>query len=130
MWVSGDKMCFVFHRLTKTVRLRMSFIQDLIMAKHIKVIVLVRDPRGIMKSRENIEWCKYPACSDVSNLCQDLTNDLQAAFKIAQSLPNQIFLLRYIPVIKHLICQFFNGITNLWDIFLCYIFVTWYLFLE
>ena len=55
MWVSGDKMCFVFHRLTKTVRLRMSYIQDLIMAKHIKVIVLVRDPRGIMKSRENIE---------------------------------------------------------------------------
>ena len=56
MWVSGDKMCFVFHRLTKTVRLRMSFIQDLIMAKHIKVIVLVRDPRGIMKSRENNKY--------------------------------------------------------------------------
>ena len=97
------KLSFVFYRLIKTVRLRLSFIQDLTMAKHIKMILLVRDPRGVMKSRENIEWCKYPACSDVSNLCQDLTNDLQAAFKIGQSVPNQIFLLRYIqyiPVIK------------------------------
>ena len=116
----------MFYRLIKTVRLRISFIQDLIMAKHIKMIVLVRDPRGVMKSREKIEWCKYPACSDVSNLCQDLNNDLQAAFKIAQSLPNQIFLLRYIPVIKHLICQFVNSVTNLCDVFLlhiCYIFI-------
>ena len=88
------KLSFVFYRLIKTVRLRLSCIQDLIMAKHIKMIVLVRDPRGVMKSRENIEWCKYPACSDVFNLCQDLTNDLQAAFKIEHSLPNQIFLLR------------------------------------
>ena len=91
-------MYFVFHRLIKTVRLRLSYIQDLIMAKHIKIVMLVRDPRGVMKSRENIEWCKYPACSDVSNLCQDLNNDMQTAFKIAQSLPKQIFLLRYIPV--------------------------------
>jgi hypothetical protein len=114
MSCQGHKLCFVFPRLIKTVRLRLSYIQDLIMAKHIKMILLVRDPRGVMKSREKVEWCKYPACSDVSNLCQDLNNDMQAVFKIAQSVPNQIFLLRYIPVIKGRFSYFvINGVTFL-----------------
>ena len=54
-------------QIIKTVRLPMQNLADLLMYsdddRDVRVIFLVRDPRGTMSSRKNMKWCNKPACS-------------------------------------------------------------------
>jgi hypothetical protein len=47
-------------RLIKTVRLRVPFIEDLIrdpeIGSNMKIVMLTRDPRGVMTSRSAMNW--------------------------------------------------------------------------
>ena len=43
--------------LLKTVRLRLHDVQELLQERNLKIIVLHRDPRGVMNSRLRINWC-------------------------------------------------------------------------
>ena len=44
-------------RIVKTVRLRLSQIAHLVPILNLKIIVLHRDPRGVMNSRWRMGWC-------------------------------------------------------------------------
>ena len=41
----------------KTVRLRLHDVQELLQERNLKIIVLHRDPRGVMNSRMWKNWC-------------------------------------------------------------------------
>ena len=47
-------------RVIKTVRLRVSVVEDLLrdpdIGSNLKVVMLVRDPRGLMNSRATLTW--------------------------------------------------------------------------
>jgi len=46
------------------------------------VILLVRDPRGTIQSRQHRTWCPgNPDCDDPRLLCQDLEDDFETAEK-------------------------------------------------
>ena len=65
----------------------------------LKVIMLVRDPRGIMRSRDNMDWCDKGSCSDVKIMCQDLYADTIHALELGKKYPDRIILIRYIDEI-------------------------------
>ena len=44
-------------RIVKTVRLRLSQVAHLVPILNLKIIVLHRDPRGVMNSRWGMGWC-------------------------------------------------------------------------
>ena len=84
-------------RLIKTVRLRVQFIEDLLQEPdlNLKVIVLVRDPRGVMRSRSGMNWCENPVCINTTQVCEDLDNDVEYAWNLGQKYSNRIILIRY-----------------------------------
>jgi len=87
-------------KLIKTVRLRVRKIEKLLgdPAMDLKVIVLVRDPRGVYNSRNTgpvKNWCKNDLCANPVTGCQDLNNDIQAAFTLESRYPGSVRLVRY-----------------------------------
>ena len=80
--------------------MQLSYVEDLLMepSLDLKIILLVRDPRGVMKSRKKIEWCNQrpEICASVSNMCNDLNDNVQTALRLVKMAPKQIFLLRYV----------------------------------
>jgi hypothetical protein len=62
---------------------------------NLKVIVLVRDPRGVMKSRSAMPWCDQPTCSDIHSVCKNLDSDASAALSIGDKYPKRLLLIRY-----------------------------------
>ena len=61
----------------------------------VQVIVLVRDPRGVMNSRSTMEWCAKDQCADPVTVCRDLKSDVIAAFRLKEKYPDRIHLVRY-----------------------------------
>ncbi len=62
-------------RVIKTVRMRVletaALLDDPRLA-NLKIVVLVRDPRGVMNSRSAMEWCKNDQCANVDVICEHL----------------------------------------------------------
>ena len=59
-------------RIIKTVRLQLDEVKELLQNKTLKIILLHRDPRGVMNSRLKKGWCskyiKVPFMSVISHL--------------------------------------------------------------
>ena len=75
----------------------MTLVEELLQDADIslKVVFLVRDPRGIKNSRNAMDWCSADSCSNVETMCKDLYNDYQDAVDLAKKFPNRIILIRY-----------------------------------
>ena len=55
-----------------------------------KIILLVRDPRGTIASRHHCAWCPgNPDCGDPERLCNDLESDYHTAITFHKSYPNK-----------------------------------------
>ena len=84
-------------RLIKTVRFRMEDSEKLLLdpdiGKSLKIILLVRDPRGVMKSRSSQakSWCNFAECRDPDILCRNMKNDVSAAFRLRARYPGKQF---------------------------------------
>ncbi len=87
--------------LIKTVRLRVKEVlallkNDSLLSKELKIIHLVRDPRGIMSSRAGLNWCKTnPACNNVSRLCSEMDEDVPLIKELVTRWPHQHYLLKF-----------------------------------
>lgn len=65
---------------------------------NVKVILLVRDPRGTMQSRRHRDWCPgAPDCDQSSYLCADLVADYSAAIRLKKLYPSRF---RYLHVLS------------------------------
>lgn len=79
-------------RVMKTVRMRVAETERLLLDSEIKqtlkIVVLVRDPRGVMNSRLSLGWCqKQNSCNNPNILCKDLTSDILAALRLKKKYP-------------------------------------------
>ena len=78
-------------RVIKTVRFRVEGAKDLLndpeLNTTLKIVVLVRDPRGFMNSRWKRGWCKYDPCRNPTTACKDLYADVLAAYELKQKFP-------------------------------------------
>ncbi|XP_021956273.1 carbohydrate sulfotransferase 6 isoform X1 [Folsomia candida] len=98
-WEFLSKTCnSVSIQLMKAVRFRLSLAESLLSddALNLRVLFLVRDPRGSLLSRRNLTWCqKSPDCFDTSRVCADMVADFKAGAKLRDKYPGQIKFIRY-----------------------------------
>lgn len=54
----------------------------------VRLVLLIRDPRGILQSRKHREWCPAkPDCSDPVLVCADMVSDFNAAVELSKKYP-------------------------------------------
>ena len=72
-------------RIVKTVRMRVreteALLRDPALA-NLKVVVLLRDPRGVMNSRATMDWCLADRCANTEVVCEHLDQDLKSAYDL------------------------------------------------
>ncbi|XP_030561816.1 carbohydrate sulfotransferase 4 isoform X1 [Drosophila novamexicana] len=83
----------------KTVRLRLAQAEQLLQDQslsNVRIVLLVRDPRGTMQSRRHRIWCGgNEDCEDPALVCQDLVDDYKTADKLLKVYPGRFRTLRY-----------------------------------
>ncbi|KAK8765389.1 hypothetical protein V5799_031997 [Amblyomma americanum] len=66
------------------------------LTNNLKVLHLVRDPRGMLSSRSSMSWCrKSKTCLQAKYLCHEIEEDLDAFEQLRHLLPNGTVRLRY-----------------------------------
>ncbi|XP_022239932.1 carbohydrate sulfotransferase 1-like isoform X2 [Limulus polyphemus] len=109
----NQKKCYDVHFITsfcqrylikvvKAIRFSLNQVEEILEKNkdlNLKIIHMIRDPRGIMKSRlmekAVIVWCQKSLCSDSRSLCTQITDDLTYACEIKAKFPGKYKLLRY-----------------------------------
>ncbi|KAG7212100.1 hypothetical protein KM043_012450 [Ampulex compressa] len=82
----------------KLVRLRLRAAEKLLAHENlgVRLVLLVRDPRGILQSRKHREWCPTnPDCSDPALVCADMVSDFSAAIRLIKKYPHSFRVVRY-----------------------------------
>lgn len=69
----------------------------------VRVVLLVRDPRGTLQSRKHRDWCPgNPDCFEPLRLCTDLVADYSAAVRLTMKYPHRfryvLLLLCKVPL--------------------------------
>ncbi|KAJ8687573.1 hypothetical protein QAD02_023367 [Eretmocerus hayati] len=93
------KFCKLFpFQSMKIVRLRLRPFERFLAQNElgIKVVLLIRDPRGVLQSRKHRDWCPTePDCFDPSILCSDMVSDYDAAVLFSKLYPDNFRVMRY-----------------------------------
>lgn len=88
-------------QVMKVTRLHMSQVRDWLIdnpdiAGSVKVLHLVRDPRGILASRRLLDWCnESKSCAHQDTLCSELRADLDSYEELKAMFPNSTYRVRY-----------------------------------
>lgn len=57
---------------------------------NVRILLLVRDPRGTLQSRKHRDWCPgIPDCDEPSLLCADMVSDYSAATRLQMLYPDR-----------------------------------------
>ena len=84
---------FPFH-IMKTVRVPLNVTQDLLGDPNfpdLRIILLIRDPRGTIASRHHRDWCPRSAdCFDPGRLCMDMTEDYMVFQDLKKKYPGKV----------------------------------------
>ncbi|XP_046596053.1 carbohydrate sulfotransferase 5-like isoform X1 [Neodiprion lecontei] len=92
-------MCKLFpFQSMKFVRLRLQVAQKLLAEEKlaVRIVLLVRDPRGTFQSRKHHYWCQpHPDCSDPALTCADLISDYKVAVELLKKYPTRFKVIRY-----------------------------------
>lgn len=63
---------------------------------NVKLVLLVRDPRGTLQSRKHRDWCPGRSdCDHPATLCRDMVSDYEAAQLLAKRHPTRFRVVRY-----------------------------------
>uniref|UniRef100_A0A1E1W9V6 Sulfotransferase domain-containing protein n=1 Tax=Pectinophora gossypiella TaxID=13191 RepID=A0A1E1W9V6_PECGO len=94
-----ERFCKLFpFQSMKVVRLRLRLVEELLEDKELKakIILLIRDPRGVLQSRQHRDFCQpSPDCWEPQLLCADMISDYVAAARLLKQFPNKLMVLRY-----------------------------------
>ncbi|XP_046589503.1 carbohydrate sulfotransferase 4-like isoform X2 [Neodiprion lecontei] len=96
-FLSGMCKLFPFQSM-KIARLRLHIAKELLDDKKlaVRLVLLVRDPRGILQSRQRTSFCrKNPDCLDPGLLCADLVADYNSAVELQKKYPSTFRVIRY-----------------------------------
>lgn len=83
----------------KVVRLRLALTQPILddpQLANVRLVLLIRDPRGTLQSRKHRDWCPgQPDCDDPRALCADMEADYYAARTMLRDYPDRVKVVRY-----------------------------------
>ncbi|GAB0096022.1 uncharacterized protein DMENIID0001_114710 [Sergentomyia squamirostris] len=92
-------LCRVFPiHFMKIIRLRLSVSGKLLDDPEfkLKMLLLIRDPRGTLQSRKHENWCiGEKDCDNPSSLCQGMVEDYYAAQLYSKKYPDHFRVVRY-----------------------------------
>lgn len=72
-------------------------------SKYLKIVYLVRDPRAIHASRQQIGWCKKSRiCSEPEVFCRGLVDDFQTAVDLQAQYPHRVQIVRYEDLVSNI----------------------------
>lgn len=55
---------------------------------NVRILLLIRDPRGLLQSRKHRVWCPgSPDCDNPNIACKDMVSDYKAAVVLAKKFP-------------------------------------------
>lgn len=55
---------------------------------NVRIVLLIRDPRGFLQSRKHRVWCPgNPDCDNPNIVCKDMVSDYKAAVVLAKKFP-------------------------------------------
>ncbi|GJQ72959.1 hypothetical protein Trydic_g1600 [Trypoxylus dichotomus] len=100
----------------KVVRLRLKLAEELLkdQSLNVKVLLLIRDPRGTLQSRKHRDWCPgAPDCDQPQRLCADMVSDYMAARDLQNKYPDRFTAIRY----EDLSVDPYNNIPKLFTFF-------------
>ena len=61
----------------------------------VRIVLLVRDPRGLIQSRHTKKWCREaPDCAETARVCQFMTDDWTAYKTLSAAHPGRIKVVR------------------------------------
>lgn len=87
------------YNIIKLVRLPVKHLETLwkqIEHLNVKIVYLVRDPRGVYNSRKNVDWCKKDkVCRSISNICQEMRQDLNDYERLKALMGDNLMLVKY-----------------------------------
>lgn len=87
--------------IMKLTRLHMSHVRDFLrsnpdIAASVKILHLVRDPRGIVASRRRVAWCNTSeSCVRPDTMCSEIRADLESYEELKKEFPKSVYRLRY-----------------------------------
>lgn len=95
-----NNLCYMYpFQIMKTVRVGLNATKSILtdpQFSDVKIILLVRDPRGTMASRSHRDWCpKNPDCNDPELLCKDMVDDYWESTDLMMKFPNRLKVVRY-----------------------------------
>jgi hypothetical protein len=112
-----SSVCKVFpFQSMKTVRIRLRLAEELLKDEqlNVKVLLLMRDPRGTLQSRKHRDWCPgQPDCDKPNLVCADMVSDYSAAIQLQKLYPDRFRAIRY----EDLCADPYQHIQNLFEFF-------------
>ena len=90
------------HRVIKTLRLSLETTEPLLRQNpHLKIIHLVRDPRGIIHSQIRTGWFPMSEANqlvvkkNVESLCSRILNDIHSGLRLMNKYPDKVKIIQY-----------------------------------
>ncbi|XP_060644554.1 carbohydrate sulfotransferase 5 [Drosophila nasuta] len=92
-------ICRIFPFINMSVyNLGLKYLSVLLRRKdlNLRILLLIRDPRGTMASRSNRAWCAgNPECSQPNDLCASMVDDYSIAEQLLHDYPDRFSIIRY-----------------------------------
>ncbi|XP_069135291.1 carbohydrate sulfotransferase 3-like isoform X2 [Argopecten irradians] len=109
-------------KVSKVPRISISLASELLSEfPNLKIVHLLRDPRGIVNSRLSLPW-NIPLSGGAVSLCSKMTRDFQEAIKIKQAYPGRLYTVYYEDLAQNprkgfsLLYKFLGYIVDITDI--------------
>ncbi|KAH8356794.1 hypothetical protein KR200_004948 [Drosophila serrata] len=83
--------------------LRLEFLVSLLEKEglNLRILLLVRDPRGTMYMRRQSQWCVGEEDCDAKTLCNDMVSDHKVAEILSKNYPRRFDIIRYEDLLEH-----------------------------
>ncbi|KAB0789967.1 hypothetical protein PPYR_15747 [Photinus pyralis] len=97
MFLSEFCKLFPFQSI-KVVRLRLELTEELLKDEslNVRILLLVRDPRGTLQSRKHTTWCLgFPDCEQPNLFCEGLVAEYKTAIRFKNEYPTRFRVIRY-----------------------------------
>lgn len=94
-----SSVCRIFPiQVIKTVRVTLNQIASLFddSELNLKLILLIRDPRGVINSRSKQDWCvQSDSCMNIETLCKRMEADYYEAKRLQKLVDGRVQIIRY-----------------------------------
>ncbi|TDG44913.1 hypothetical protein AWZ03_008721 [Drosophila navojoa] len=98
-----SRICKIFPFINMSVyNLGLLYLKSLLELEdlNVRMILIVRDPRATMSSRDGHIWCSSHSCRQPEDLCNNMVEDYQVAEDLLREYPHRFSIVRYEELVQ------------------------------